>query len=156
MERTLKIIAKTATKRFFELLLINTILSAVVTALNFTGFIKTQDLIFISTSLGVFLSMFINIQFMRKYYYDLASKMTYYPSNYIAHLLFLAVNLAVGAIFDNNVYAWLFSITKFARFSHLEWGSLTSAILFNCLMILSIHIAPVGMGWIVLEEDYED
>ncbi len=152
---TKKAIAEETIRRLVQMLVINIVLSVLVTALNVTGLIKTQQLIFISTCAGVALSMIINLHFMRRLYYKLANKFEYYMSTYIAHLLFFVINLSVGVIFDNTVYAWLFSITKFARFSHLMMSSLTSAVIFNIVMLLSIHIAPIGMGWLVVDEDYD-
>lgn len=149
-------IAEEAIRRLLQMLVVNIALSIVVTALNVLGIIVTQQLIFISTCAGVAVSMTINIQLMRKLYYKLACKFEYYVTTYIAQILFFVVNVGVGVIFDNKVYAWLFSIVKFARFSHYGWSSLVSAILFNGLMLVTIHMAPIGMGWLVVDEDYRD
>lgn len=149
-------IAKESIRRLVQMLVVNIALSIVVTALNVIGLIKTQQLIFISTCMGVALSMVINVHFMKKLYYKLACKFEYYVTTYTAQILFFVINVGVGVIFDNKVYAWLFSIVKFARFSHYGWSSLVSAILFSCLMITTIHMAPIGMGWLVVDEDYSD
>lgn len=153
MERTINNIATVAAKRFLEVLLINVILSSFLTMVDILGLIKTQELIFITTTAGVVLSLVINIQIMRNYYYDLVDRLIYYTSNYIAYILFFMVNLGVGAIFNDQVYTWLFSIVKFAMFPQYEWSSSVSALLFDALMIASIHIAPIGMGWLVMDED---
>lgn len=156
MEIIYKKITSVAIKHFFEMLIINVALSVVVTALNQLGVLDKQQTIFAATTAGVVLSMIINIALLRGCYYDVANRRIYYISSYLACAAFIIVNLGVGFLFNNYVYAWLFGITKFARFSHFQWDSLVSAILFNILMIASIHIAPLGMGWLVLDDDYEE
>ena len=146
MKRTIKVIYKVAKKRFKEILVINIILSAFLTMINFIGVLKLRQHIFAAASGFVFLSMAANIHLMRDCYYDLRNKLRYYAANYLAYIAFYIINLLVGALFDSNVYAWLFSIPKFARFSHLRWSSIQSATLFLVLMLVSVHIAPIGMG----------
>ena len=90
--------------------------------------------------------MILNFLLMRDCYYDLVNKMRYYAANYAAYVAFFATNLAVGYIFNNYVYAWLFSITKFARFSHYGWSSLISSTVFFLVMVVPIHLVPIGMG----------
>ncbi len=153
---TRTIIAEESIRRLLQMLVVNIALSIVVTVLNIIGLTETQQLIFISMCAGTVLLMIINIHLMRKLYYKLACRFEYYMSTYIAQLLFFVVNMGVGVIFDNKVYAWIFSIAKFAVFSPFGCSSLVSALLFHGLMIASIHIAPIGMGWLVADEDYED
>jgi len=146
LKRTIKIITAVATKRFAEILVINVILSVIVMALNTLHITKTQYQIFMSASAAVLISMILNFLLLRDCYYELVNKLRYYVANYIAYIAFFVVNLAVGFFFDNYVYAWLFSITKFARFSHYGWSSLVSACVFFVVMIVPIHLAPIGMG----------
>lgn len=156
MEKNLKTIAVTSSKRFAEILLVNMVLSAFVTALNFVGILNSQQQIFHALLVGVFMSLAINIALMRQCYYDLTNRMIYYTSNYIAYFLFMVVNLVVGAVFDEYVYAWMFSLAKVARFSHHQVSSLVSAFIFNGVMFISINFAPIGMGWLIMDGDYED
>lgn len=134
--------------------LINIALSIIVTSLHKIGFLNVQEMIFIATTAGVAISMMINIALLRGCYYDVANRRIYYVSNYLACIAFFIANIGAEVLFDNHVYAWLFSITKFARFSHFQWDGSVSAIIFNILMVASIHIAPLGMGWLLLDEDY--
>lgn len=152
---TTKIIAAETILRLIQMLMVNAALSMIIMSLNVIGLISTQQHIFASTCAGVVLSAIINIQLLRNLYYKLANKFEYYTSAYIAQILFFAVNVSASVIFDNGVYAWFFSVTKFARFSHLMMESLTSAIIFNIVMLFTIHLAPLGMGWLVVDEDYE-
>lgn len=123
-------------------------------AITILGILKVQEMIFIATTAGVAISMMINIALLRGCYYDVANRRIYYVSNYLACIAFFIANIGAEVLFDNHVYAWLFSITKFARFSHFQWDGSVSAIIFNILMVASIHIAPLGMGWLLLDEDY--
>ncbi len=152
---TIKLLASETTLRLMQMLMVNAALSMIITSLNIIGLISTQRNMFFSTCVGVLLSAFMNIQLLRNLYYRLASKFKYYTSAYIAQILFFAVNVSAGAIFDNKIYAWVFSVTEFARFSHLMMEGLTSAIIFNIVMLLTIHLAPLGMGWLVVDEDYD-
>lgn len=146
LKRTIKVILKVAKKRYIEIVALNVILSVFVTLINFIGVLKIRQHIFVASSAAMFLFMAINIHLMRDCYYDLRNKLRYFAANYLAYIAFYVTNLVVGAIFNNTVYAWLFSITKFARFSHLRWSSFASASLFLLLMLISVHLATVGMG----------
>ena len=152
---TTKIIVVEAVLRLIQMLVVNAALSMIIMSLNVMGLISTQQHIFASTCAGIVLSAIINMQLLRNLYYKLANKFEYYTSTYIAQILFFAVNAAAGAFFDNRLYAWVFSVTKFARFSHLMMDGFTSAIIFNIVMLLTIHLAPLGMGWLVVDEDYD-
>lgn len=152
---TIKLLATETTLRLIQMLVVNAALSMIIMSLDVIGLISTQQHIFASTCTGVALSAIINMQLLRNLYYKLANKFEYYTSTYIAQILFFAVNAAAGAFFDNRLYAWVFSLTKFARFSHLMMDGLTSAIIFNIVMLLTIHLAPLGMGWLVVDEDYD-
>lgn len=146
LKRSVKVILKVAKKRFIEIFVVNLILSVFVTLINFIGILNVRQHIFVALTAAVFLSVLINIEFMRDCYYDLRDKVRYYVANYLAYIAFYIVNLAAGAIFNSTIYAWMFAITKFARFSHMRWSSLASASLFLVLMLISVHIAPIGMS----------
>jgi hypothetical protein len=137
------------------MLVVNAALSMIIMSLDVIGLISTQQHIFAFTCTGVALSAIINMQLLRDLYYKLASKFKYYASSYIAQILFFAINVSASVFFDDGAYAWVFSLTKFARFSHLMMDGLTSAIIFNIVMLLTIHLAPLGMGWLVVDEDYD-
>lgn len=151
---TTKIIVVEAVLRLIQMLVVNAALSMIIMSLNVMGLISTKQHIFASTCAGVALSAIINMQLLRNLYYKLANKFEYYTSTYIAQILFFAVNTAASVFFDNRLYAWFFSVTKFAQFSHLMMDGLASAIIFNIVMLLTIHLAPIGMGWLVVDEDY--
>lgn len=155
LNKTVKIIGRTALKRFVEILVVNILISAAIMLLNIIGILGTQKQIFHGMIAGTVLSIVINFVFMRRCYYVLTNRFLYYTSNYIAYAMFLAVNLFVGAVFDNYTYAWLFAVAKVARFSHYQVGSFVSALIFNMVMFLSVLLAPVSMGWVMTDEDYE-
>ena len=134
------------------MLAINMALSVFVTLVNFIGVLKLRQHVFVAASGGMFLFMAANICLMRDCYYDLRDKFRYFVANYLASVAFYVTNIAIGFIFNSTVYAWLFSITKFARFSHLRWSSLISVTLFLGLMFISIHVATIGMNGI-FEDD---
>lgn len=137
--------------RFFELLITTVLLSVAVTALNIAGIIFSRTTLFLGTFLGTALFVFINIRRLRLCYFDVHSNFIYYSVNYAAYFIFAAVSFAIYKFCSNEVYTWMFAITKFAKYI-MEFSNVESALIFHGVGLLMILLAPLGMGWIFDEE----
>ena len=150
-----KIIAYITVRRTVELLVLSLILSSIVILLN------TKELVTSSKALTLFLLfaaggfMCINIHMLRQCYFDLHSKFIYYVSNYAAFAIFAAVNILMCLYSDNEIYTWMFAITKFIKYTYSVISPLISAILFQIILAGTIALAPAGMNWIFIH-DHED
>ncbi len=136
--------------RFLTLMILSTLLSTVATLLNLKGAVLNSREALMSGLLRMsFCFFFIDIVLMRRDYYRLTHKRKYRMVNYISHGAYALVNLLMCHFFSNSyVYAFVFSITKFARYTYIELTPAISALIFNAILIIAIHFAPVGMKWL--------
>lgn len=136
--------------RFLIILGMSTVLSTVATILNFNNILLTTQSMLLTglTGFCIFF-LFFDIIIMRRDYYRLTHKRKYRMVNYISHGMFAVINIAASYLIPNTYfYAFVFSITKFARYSHFGITPLLSAIIFNVIVMISVHFAPLGMKWL--------
>lgn len=133
--------------RFLSLIVMSAVFSTFATILNFSKILlNTQETLLFGLTLICLCFLATDIEFMRKDYYRLTHKRKYRFVNYISHGAFAAVNLFMSRYFSNSyVYAFTFSITKFARYTHLEISPVISALVFNAILMVAIRFAPTGM-----------
>ena len=143
-------------RRFIELLLTCAVISSVMTILNLSEAVEGKTCLFMGLLLGTAVFIFVNVIMLRRCYFDLQSKYRYYTANIIAYILFVAVSFAVYFLCSNECYAWIFAITKFARYTNAELSTQHSALLFHGIGLLTVIFAPLGMSWVFMNEDDYD
>ena len=140
-------------RRFTEMLLWTVFLSIISIFLNFSGIAGSQKMLMVCLSAGVVVFIGINLHMLKQCFFDLRDKKLYYFTNYIAYLFYAAVSIIIYAIGGNTVYAWIFAITKFMRYSSFGISTPLSALIFHLIMLLVIAVAPLGMNWIFTEDE---
>ncbi len=138
--------------RFLSVLGLSIVFSAIPTILSLNGivFFSQRRLLFGLAAMCVCF-LFLDIFFMRKDYYRIAHKRKYRMVNYISHGAFAVINIVACRFFAHTqIYAFVFGITKVLRFSHCNINPVISAIVFNAVVLISIHFAPAGMKWLHL------
>lgn len=138
--------------RFLSLMVLSAFFSTAATLLNLKGVLLNSRQTLMS-GLGMMCVMFfiVDVALMRKDYYILTHKRKYRMVSYISHCAFAFVNLLSCRFFSHTyVYAFVFSITKFARYTHFDISPMLSAVVFNAVLIIAIRYAPIGMKWLHL------
>ncbi len=136
--------------RFLTLMIMSIVFSTFATLLNLKGVLLNSRETLMSGLLGMcFCFLFLDIVLMRKDYYRLTHKRKYRMVNYISHSAYALVNLVMCHFFSHSyAYAFVFSITKFARYTHIEFSPAVSALFFHAILIVAIRYAPIGMKWL--------
>lgn len=141
-------------RRIAELLLPSLFFSLLITFLNISGLvIKRNSVIFM---LLVFMTIFtiFNFRNLRKCYFDMRNKKLFYKLNFLSNAIFAGINFAFLVFAKNEVYAWLFSITKVLRF--LDMNVVYSVLLFHFIQLICIFASTIGMGWIFNEKSVDE
>lgn len=142
----IRIIKNVIIRRFMELLILHIILSSFMISLNVLEVISEPNEMFLGMLFGVIVFVVIHIRMMRLCFFDLNNKLAHYISNYLAYLIFMAINLIMCRFCENEIYVWLFSITTFAAYiPDFMISSFDSALIFHGILILAIILAPLGM-----------
>lgn len=151
-----KIIIKIINQRFVETLVWCVLISTVISFLCVSGAMPIASLqrdVALCICPIVFIA--INVKKMRNCYYEIKNTALYYTINLCAYAIFSVLNLSSYVFFSREAYTWCFLITGFARFSRLEVATKISIMMFHCINLASIFLAPIGMGW-VLEKEAEE
>jgi len=137
-------------QRFLSLILMSIFFSSIATMLNLKGILFTSQSTLMMGLSGMGLCFLaLDIFLMRKDYYRLTHKRKYRMVNYISHGAFALVNIVACRFFTHSyAYAFVFSITKFARYTHYNLNPMLSAAIFNAVLIIAISYAPIGMKWL--------
>lgn len=155
-------ITRVITRRFIELLSICIIFSVIVTSLNIADILYTRENLTFGTFTGTMLFIIINLNMLRKCYFDLQNAAIYYLSNIAAYLIFVCVWLLIYHFSSNEFYTWMFAITKLARYTQLRLNDFHAAMLFHVFGIITVIFAPIGMNRIIKElidnntDEYEE
>lgn len=138
-------------RRVAELLLPCVALSFLITILNIKGLVlKRNSVVLMISALVIAFSIF-NFTNLRKCYFDIRNKKLFFMLNFLSHAIFAGINFLVLMFANGVVYTWLFSITKGLKF--LNVNLIYSVLLFHLLQLICIVAAPIGMGWIFIEND---
>ena len=141
-------------RRVLELLITEIVLSLIITILNVVGILTIRYKLFFAILLCIAAFVFINVFTMRSCFYDLRDRKLHYNLNFGAYFVFFAVNMLSYVILPNEVYTCLFSVTKVLRYALPQATNVTSALAFHAVGVLTVLMAPLGMGW-VFDEEYE-
>ena len=144
-----KIIVKITKQRFVEVLLSCVAISAFISLLCVSGPMPVASIqrdIALCACPIVFVA--INVKQMRNCYYEIKHTALYYVINLCAYGIFTVVNLGAYAFFPREAYTWCFLITGFAHFSSLEVATKISIMMFHCINVATIFLAPIGMSWV--------
>ena len=142
--------------RFFEILSICIVISALLSAFAAAGLLFSEILLAIWSFVGMTAFMLINIKMLRNCYCDLRNKPVYYTVNTAAYLIFAAVNTIAYEICSTEIYAWFFSITKFIKYIYAETPAGISLVVFHFAGIASIFLAPFELDGIFIYDDGEE
>ena len=137
-------------QRFLSLILMSAFFSSIATLLNINGiFLNTREKLMMGLSVMSLWFLALDVMLMRKDYYRLTHRRKYRMVSYISHSVFALVNILTCRFFAHSyMYAFIFSITKFARYTHYNLNPVLSAVIFNAVLIIAIRYAPIGMKWL--------
>ena len=95
-----------------------------------------------------------NFRNLRRCYFDIRNKKLFFALNFLSHGIFATINLVFFALASNEVYAWLFSITKALTF--IDISIIYSIMFFHFIGLFCIVASTIGMQSIFDEmEKYE-
>ena len=135
-------------RRFFELLILEVLLSAITTLL-FVIKIITGLLTLIALAVFVIVFFGINVWQMRCCYFDMRDLKLHYLLNLVALLLFSLINIGISSFFgDQRWYTYLFALTKVFGMFVQSISSEVSAVIFNIICVVTVFLSPIGMTWI--------
>lgn len=123
-----RIIWKTIFLRFCEISLVTMVLSIVATFISL-NLAKNDATIYIILLIGVIFFSLLQFFMLRKCRYDILSSRYYFIINMIAFGLSVGVHTLLYNKLSNEIYTWLFSLTKFAIYSGKNISFLAS----NCV-----------------------
>lgn len=149
---------KITIRRIFELMMTCAIASAIITFFNIGGILTTTSSIRIALVIGLAAFVLINVLMLRQFYLDFRNNITYFLVNIVSYLTFVEISLAVYNYCSSELYAWIFSITKFAKYWYFAIDNLLSLFIFHIIGFLATLLAPIGMSWVFLineEEEFE-
>ncbi len=139
-------------RRFFELLITNFLISLLIIIANVGEILATKAELSKGLLIGTALFLFINVRMLRNCYFDLEGKSGYYLSNAIAYLLFALLSIFLYFFTTDEIYTWLFALTKFIRYTNFQVSTFISVCTFHIIGIFLIFIAPLGMAEIINEK----
>lgn len=138
-------------RRLAELFLMCFLFSAMITLINMSGLVIKRYHVVIMILAFVALFTFFNFRNLRKCYFDLHDKKLFFGLNFLSHAIFAIVNAAMFVFASDEVYTWLFAITKCLAFAKVN--IVYSILIFHVIEIICIITAPIGMGWIFIQEN---
>lgn len=138
-------------RRVAELLLPSIVLSFLITILNIAGLVVQRTGVVLMISAFALAFTIFNFKNLRKCYFDIRNKKLFFMLNFLSNIIFACVNFAVLIFAKNEVYTWLFSITKGLKF--LDVDVIYSILLFHFVQLICIIVSPIGMGWIFDKND---
>lgn len=97
--------------------------------------------------IGVILYAIFNIKMMRRVNFLVRSKSLYYLINFGAYFIFGLIHMCAYKLCSSYVFAWLFAITKFVRYTNLSLNIPMAVTVFHLVMVITILCAPIGMDW---------
>ena len=143
-----KLILELTVRRVIHLVLGCVVISSLIAILCITGiFPDGSGILLGGMSAGVVLYIFFNVKMMRRVFFLVRKRRLYYVINFGAYFVFGLINLCVYKLCSNYVFAWLFAITKFLRYTNLSLSIPSAVTVFHFIMTLAALCAPVGMEW---------
>lgn len=129
-------------RRFLEFLIPEVILSAIVTFISANEYISNTP-----SSVGTIMILFLALYLLYSSYLlkcccEEIDTIEYYFFNIIAYILFVGVTAVFYLSGNNNLYTWLFSITKTGSVIVQYMKTVTSIKIFHCLILVLIFIVP--------------
>ena len=140
-------------RRLAELLLICFLFSALITLLNMSALVVKRYHVVVMILAFVALFAFFNFRNLRKCYFDLRDRKLFFGLNFLSHAIFAAVNVTFFVFASDEIYTWLFAITKCLAFAKVN--IIYSILFFHIIGLICIITAPIGMGWIFIQENEE-
>jgi len=141
-----KYLKKVILRRFIEYTGVCVLISAVSTYLYTKGVIPaTQRGCLLALTAGTVLYCIIHFFMLRECFFDLRNRKEFYTANYVAYFLFMLTGVLILFVFGKDLHTWLFSITKFLKYSNYQFSTIISTAFFHLLTIFVIAVSPVGM-----------
>ncbi len=138
-------------RRVAELLLPTIVFSFLITILNITALVVKRNSVVFMIMAFVAVFTFFNFTNLRKCYFDLRNKKLFYTLNFLSQAIFTGVNFVFLVFEKNEIYTWLFAITKGLKFLGVD--VIYSVLLFHFIQLMCIIVSPIGMGWIFDKND---
>ena len=143
-----KLILELIIRRTMHLLIGCVLISAILALLCTIGILPDgSGVLFSGMLLGLALYILYNVKMMRRVYFIVRKKSIYFLINISAYFIFGLINLCSYKIFSSYVFAWIFSLTKVARYTNLNLSTPYAVAVFHFLMTMAILMAPLGMEW---------
>ena len=149
-----KMILELIIRRTMHLLGGCVLISAILALLCILGALPDgSGMLFTGMLLGLAVYIAYNVKMMRRVYFLVRAKRIYFLINLSAHFVFGLINLCTYKIFSSYVFAWLFALTKVARYTNLNLSTPCAVTVFHALMTIAMLLAPMGMEWMY---EYEE
>lgn len=133
-------------RRFAELIFTCFIISGFIALLSKMGILVERGHVVFALLIGAVIFFVVNIKMQRNCYYDMGEyHKEYYIINTVAYLLFAAVCYLVYIFCSDEVYTWLFAITKWVRFTVNRIEIYLSALLFHLVGLATVFLSPAGV-----------
>lgn len=141
-------------RRVAELLLPCIVLSLLITFINITGLVVKRNSVVFMVSAFIAVFTIFNFNNLRKCYFDMRNKKLFYLLNFLSNAIFAGINFAFLVFAKNEIYTWLFSITKVLKF--LDVGVVYSVLLFHSIQLICTVVSTIGMKWVFDENDEDE
>ena len=144
-------ITRVIIRRVAEMLLICIIGSVIITSLNIADILYTRENLLFGTFTGIMTFILINLNMLRNCYFDLQNAKIYYLANITAYLIFTGIWFLIYHFCSNELYTWVFAMTKLGRYTNSGLDDFHAALAFHLLGIITVIFAPIGMNHIIEE-----
>ena len=140
-------------RRFAELVITCFIISGFIALLSKMGILVERKYVVVALLIGALMFFLIQVKMLRNCYYDMQQfYREYYLTNTFAYLLFVLVCYLIYFFCADEVYTWLFAITKWVRFTVNRIEIYLSALLFHAVGLACVFLSPAG----VITENFDD
>ena len=144
----LRIILQSVFLRFCGIFFMTMLFSVPLTFLS-VRFGQTEATIFALLLTGVIIFMTCQFFMLRRVRYDFLSLKHYLLICFIAMALAIICHYLLYIMLDNEIYTWLFSITKFAMYREEAFSHLgSSAIFYGVISIITFYMAVDVRGYV--------
>ena len=143
-----KLILELTVRRVIHLVFGCVVISSLIALLCVTGILPDgSGKLLAGMCAGVILYIVFNVKMMRRTFFLVRKKSFYCVVNFGAYFVFGFVNILVYKFCSGYIFAWLFAITKFLRYTNLSLNIPASVCVFHLILVIAALCAPIGMEW---------
>ncbi len=96
-----------------------------------------------------------NFTKLRSCYFELFDENRYYITNLFATGAFIVMSIFAFVLLPRKGYSWLFLVTGLGSFLNVKIPASIAISAFHIILIISIFLAPIGLGWIKIKAKEE-